>query len=178
MLILMYSFPNLNQSIFPCPILTVASWPLYRFLRKLYLQQYRKVRNEKQQFATLSDISIISLLCSVFWMLSFKPAFPLSSFTFIKRLFSSPSLSAIRVVSSDYLWLLLFLPAILIPACDSSSSAFHMMHSSIWASLVAQLVKKTPPWGRLGFNSWVGKIPWGRERQPTPVFWPGESFCI
>ena len=35
----------------------------------------------------------------VFWMLSFKPTFSLSSFTFIKRLFSS-SLSAIRVVSS------------------------------------------------------------------------------
>ena len=37
----------------------------------------------------------------VFWMLSFKPTFSLSSFTFIKRLFSSCSLSAIRVVSSD-----------------------------------------------------------------------------
>ena len=38
----------------------------------------------------------------VFWMLNFKPAFSLSSFTFIKRLFSSSSLSAIRVVSSAY----------------------------------------------------------------------------
>ena len=36
----------------------------------------------------------------IFWMLSFKPAFSLSSFTFIKRLFSSSLLSAIRVVSS------------------------------------------------------------------------------
>ena len=36
----------------------------------------------------------------VFWMLSFKPTFSLSSFSFIKRLFSSSSLSAIRVVSS------------------------------------------------------------------------------
>jgi len=27
---------------------------------------------------------------------------------------------------------------------------------------------------RPGFDSWVGKIPWGRERLPTPVFWPGE----
>ena len=46
----------------------------------------------------------------VFWMLYFKPAFSLSSFTFIKRLFSSSSLSAIRVVSSAYLRLLIFLP--------------------------------------------------------------------
>ena len=50
----------------------------------------------------------------VFWMLSFKPAFALSSFTFIKRLFSSSWLSAIRGVSSTYLRLLIFLPAILI----------------------------------------------------------------
>ena len=28
--------------------------------------------------------------------------------------------------------------------------------------------------GRPGFNPWVGKIPWRRERLPTPVFWPGE----
>ena len=38
----------------------------------------------------------------VFEMLSCKPAFSLSSFTFIKKLFSSSSLSAIRVVSSAY----------------------------------------------------------------------------
>ena len=46
----------------------------------------------------------------IFWKLSFKPTFSLSSFTFIKRLFSS-SLSAIRVVSSVYLRWLIFLPA-------------------------------------------------------------------
>ena len=50
----------------------------------------------------------------IFWMLSFKPTFSLSSFTFIKRLFSSSSLSAVRVVASAYLRLLVFLPAILI----------------------------------------------------------------
>ena len=26
-----------------------------------------------------------------------------------------------------------------------------------------------------GFDSWVGKIPWRREWQPTPIFLPGES---
>ena len=66
----------------------------------------------------------------LFWMLSFKPTFSLSSFTFIKRLFSSSSLSAISVVSSAYLRLLIFLPAILIPACASSSPAFCMMYSA------------------------------------------------
>ena len=65
----------------------------------------------------------------VFWMLSFKPTFSLSSFTLIKRLFRS-SLSALRVVSSAYLRLLVFLPAILIPACASPRPAFLMMYSA------------------------------------------------
>ena len=30
--------------------------------------------------------------------------------------------------------------------------------------------------GKPGFDPWVGKIPWRREWQPTPVFLPGESF--
>ena len=64
-----------------------------------------------------------------FWMLSFKPAFSLFSRTLIQRLFSS-SLSANRVVSSAYLTLLIFLLALLIPACDSSSLAFHMMYTA------------------------------------------------
>ena len=63
-------------------------------------------------------------------MLGFKPVFSLSSFTLIKRLFISSSLSAIRVTLSAYLRLLIFLPAVLIPACDSSSPAFHMRYSA------------------------------------------------
>ena len=63
-------------------------------------------------------------------MLSFKPTFSLSSFTFIKRLFSCSSLSAVRVVSSAYLRLLIFLLAILIPACASYSPTFLMMYSA------------------------------------------------
>ena len=66
----------------------------------------------------------------IFWMLSFKPTFSLSSFGFIKRLFSSSLLSAIRMVASAYLRLLIFFLSILIPACDSSSLEFHMMYSA------------------------------------------------
>ena len=61
-------------------------------------------------------------------MLSFKPAFSLSSFTFIKRLFSSCLLSARRVVLSAYLRLLVFLLAILIPDCVSSNPEFLLIH--------------------------------------------------
>ena len=65
----------------------------------------------------------------VFWMLNFTSTFSLSSFTFNKRLYNS-SLSAIRGVSSAYLRLLIFLLAILIPACASSSPVFLMMYSA------------------------------------------------
>ena len=66
----------------------------------------------------------------VFCMLSFKPPFSTLLFHFIKGLFSSSSLSAIRVVSSAYLRLLIFLLAIMISACASSSPAFLMMYSA------------------------------------------------
>ena len=44
-----------------------------------------------------------------------------------------------------------------------------------WATLVAQLVKNLPAMWETGFNPWLGKIPWRRKWQPTPVFLPGES---
>ena len=68
----------------------------------------------------------------VFWLVRFKPEFSLSSFTFIKRLFSSSLLSTIRVVASAYLRLLIFLLAILIPTCVSSSPVFLMMYYSAY----------------------------------------------
>ena len=46
-----------------------------------------------------------------------------------KRPFSSSSISTIKMVSSAYLRLLLFLPAVLMPGCTSPSLAFIMMYS-------------------------------------------------
>ena len=86
----------------------------------------------------------------VFWMLSFKPTFSLSSFTFLKRLFSSSSLSAIRVVSSAYLGLLIFLLAVLIPAFDSSSPAFLKMYSAYMLNKQGDNIQ---PW-RTPFPIW------------------------
>ena len=39
---------------------------------------------------------------------------------------------------------------------------------------VAQLVKNPPAMRETWVDPWVGKMPWRRERLPTPVFWPGE----
>ena len=43
---------------------------------------------------------------------------------------------------------------------------------------MAQLVKNPLQCRRPGFDPWVGKIPWRRERLPTPVFWPGEFHGV
>ena len=108
--------------------------------------------------------------CLVFWMLSFKPTFSLSTFTFIKRLFSSSSLSAIRVVSSAYLRLLIFLLAILIPAYASSSPAFLMMHSAYKLNKQGDNIQ---PW-RTPFPLWNQSV------VPCPVLtvasWPAYRF--
>ena len=49
----------------------------------------------------------------------------------------------------------------------------------LWALQVALVVKNLLANAggreRYGFDPWVGKIPWRRARQPTPVFLPGES---
>ena len=84
----------------------------------------------KSVTVSIGSPSIYYDMILVFWMLSFKTAFSLSCFIFIKRLFSSSLLFAIRMVSSAYLGLLIFLPAILIPAYASSSLTFCVMYSA------------------------------------------------
>ena len=106
----------------------------------------------------------------IFWMLSFKPAFSLSSYTFIKRLFSSFSLSAKRVVLSADLRLSIFPPAVLIPACASSSPAFRMMYS------VYKLNKQGD-----NIQPWCTPFPiWNQSVVPCPVLtvasWPAYRF--
>ena len=103
-----------------------------------------------------------------FWMLSFKLAFSLSSFTFIKRLFSSSSLFCHKGVSSAYLKLLIFLLAILILAYASSSLAFHMMYSA---------------YNKQGDNIQPWHTPfliWNQSVVPCPVLtvasWPAYKF--
>ena len=84
----------------------------------------------------------------VFWMLSFEPTFSLSSFTFIKKLFSS--LSAINVVSSAYWRLLMFLLAILIPAYASSSRHFTWCASGLTEFI--PFICTSAIWGQILFS--------------------------
>ena len=121
--------------------LVIAFLPRGKYLLISWLQSLSAVILEPRKINSVTVYIVSVSICHevmgadaiifICWMLSFKPAFTLSSFTFIKRLFSSYSLSAISVVSSVYLTLLLFILAIiLIPVCASSSLAFLMMYST------------------------------------------------
>ena len=109
--------------------------------RSKHLQWFWSQKNKSVTVSILSlpicrEVTGPDAVILVFGILSFKPTISLSSFNFIKRLFSSSSLSAIKLVSSAYLRLLIFLPAILIPASASSSPAFHLMYSAYKISRV------------------------------------------
>ena len=110
------------------------------------------------------EVVILAFEC---WILSqlFHSPLSLSS-----RLFSSSLLSAIRLVTSAYLRLLIFLLAILIPACDSSSQALHMMYSAY------KLNKQSD-----NIQAWHTPFPiWNQSVVPCPVLtvasWPIYRF--
>ena len=105
----------------------------------------------------------------VFWMLSFKPLFQ-SPLSLSSRNSSSFLFSAIRMVSSAYLRLLIFLLPILNPAWASSSPEFHVMYSAYKLSKQGDKIQpsSTP------FPIWNQSI------VPCPIltvgFWPAYRF--
>ena len=119
--------------------LVIAFHPRRKHLLISWLESPSAVTSEPPKIKPVTVSTVSPSICHevigpdamilVYWMVSFKPTFSLSSFTFINRLFSCSLLYSIRVASSVYLRLLIFLPAILIPACASSSPAFSMMGS-------------------------------------------------
>ena len=138
--------------------LVVAFLPRNKHLLISWLQSPSAVILEPKKIKSIT-LSIVSpsichevmgldAMILVFWMLSFKPAFLLSSFTFIKWFFSFSLLSVIRVVSSAYLRLLIFLLAILIPSCASSSPAFHMMYSAYKLNKQCDSIQPFPIWSQ------------------------------
>ena len=114
----------------------------------------------------LSFVCVCVCMCVCVYVCLFnielQLAFSLSFYTLIKMLFSS-SLSAIRVVSSAYLRLLIFLLAILIPTCASSSPAFLRMYSAY------KLNKQGDNTGRMPFVNEGRDLSHTAERQGTPV---------
>ena len=119
--------------------LVIPFLPRHKHLLISWLQSQSEVILEPKKIKSVTvfivfpsifhEVMGLDAIFLVFWMLSFKTAFSLSSFTFIKRLFKSSLLSVIKVVLSAYMRLLIFIPEILILACASSSPAFHVMYS-------------------------------------------------
>ena len=99
----------------------------------------------------------------VFWMLRFKSTFSFS-FTFIRRFFSSPSLSAIRVVSPAYLRLLIFLPVIFF--FFYFTILYWFCHTSTWIHHGCTHVPNPEPRSCLPPHT----IPQGHPSAPAPSF--------
>ena len=116
------------------------------------------------------DVMEPDAMVFVFLTLCFKPVCSLSSFTLIKRLFRSSSLYAIRVVLSAYLKLLIFLPELMIPACDWFILAFHMIYSAYMLNKQSDNIQ---PW-RTPFSYWKQSV------VPCPILtvasWPAYRF--
>ena len=99
--------------------LVITFLPRSKSLLISWLQSPSAVILEPRKIKSVTVSIISSPICHgmmgpdamnfVFWMLSFKPAFSLSFSTFIKKFFSSSLLSAVRVVSSSYMRLSIFL---------------------------------------------------------------------
>ena len=53
--------------------------------------------------------------------------------------------------------------------CDIWYTKHVIIHVNMYHTHIHNLQCKRP-----GFDPWAGKIPWRRERLPTPVFWPGK----
>ena len=94
--------------------LVIAFLPRSNHLLISWLQSSSAVILEPKKIKSVTVSIVSSSICHlsdgtrcqiflVFWIFSFKPAFSLSSFTFIKRLFSTSSLSALSMVSPAYL---------------------------------------------------------------------------
>ena len=122
------------------------------------------------------EVMELDAMIFAFWMLSFKPTFSLSSFTFIKRLYSSSLLSTIRVLSPAYLRLVIDISP------DNLDSSLCFIQPGISHDVLC-----FPQWlsgkesacqcrtcQRPGFSPCIGKFPWRKKWQPTPIFLPGK----
>ena len=71
-------------------------------------------------------------------------------------------------------WSYVIVMALCTCACTDTQWNHIFLSLPWWAFLVAYMVKNLPATWETGFHPWVGKIPWRRKWQPSPVFLPGE----
>ena len=120
--------------------LVVTFLPRNKHLLISWLQSLSAVILKSQKIKSVTVSTVFPSICHevtgpdamilVFYMLNFKANFSTLLFHFHQEPFEFLLTFCHRVVSSAYLRLLIFLLAILIPACVSSSPAFLMMYSA------------------------------------------------
>ena len=125
----------------------LISWPQSPSAVILEPKKIKSVTVSIVSLSTCHEVMGLDAMILVFWMLSFKPTFSLSFFTFIKRLFSS-SLSAIRVVSSVYLKL----------SCLSRVWLFAIPWTVAYQALLPMEFSRQEYWSGLTFPS-PGDLP-------------------
>ena len=160
--------------------LVITSLPRNKCLLISWLQSPSAVNFEPSKSVTVSisishEVMGPDAMILIFWKLSFKPMFSYSSFTFIKRLFSSSSLSALRVVSSACLRLLIFFLA-----CAWSQLVFHpilcFIHPDVLMYYAYKLNKQDD-----NIELWCTPFSiWNQFVVPCPVLnvvsWPAYRF--
>ena len=103
------------------------------------------------------EVMGLDAMILVFWILSFKPAFSLSCFTFIKRVFSPSLLSINRLVLPAYL--------------RSLIDAFELLEKTLESPLDYKEIQPVHPKGN---QSWIF---FGRTdaEAETPILWPPDA---
>ena len=173
--------PILNQSIVPCLVLTIASWPAYRFLRWQVMWYGIPITLRIFQFVVIHTVKCFSRVKEAKVSLEF-PCFFYDPADIANLISGSFAFSKPRL----YMWkfsvhfpdssvgkesaLNAGDPSLIPGSGRSPGEGIDYPFQYSWVSLVDQLVKNLPS----VWETWVGKILWRRERLPPPVLWPGE----
>ena len=156
-------FPILNQSLVPCPVLTVASWPALRFLQRQVTWSgivHSLLRHTAKGFSVISEAEINVFL--EFFCFFYDP-------TGVGNLisgFSAFSKSSLNIWEFS-------IHILLKPSLEDFEDYF----ASIWGFPDGSAGKESTCNAQDLGSIPVGKIPWRREAT-TPAFWPRESYGL
>ena len=165
-------FPTWNQSVVPYLVLTVTSWPLYRFLRRqmrwsgfpISLRIFHSLLWSTQAKTLAVNKAEVDIFLE-FSYLSYGPV-DVGSLISGSSAFSKSNL---------HIWK--FLVHILM---TPRLSCYYNIGLIVVPRLPRWLSGKEPTsqyWRRM-FDCWVRKISWRRKWQPTPVFLHGKSHGL
>ena len=116
-----------------------------------------KINDSLHFFHTKSSTSIIYFIFLFFFLTNFFKFYFIFKIYIIVLVFPNIKMNMPQV----YLWY------ILVKSSRISNGASLVAHSKEYACNARVTGDR--------FNLWIKKIPWRRERLPTPVFWPRES---